>query len=46
MYEFFILLDGEEVRDTAELVERKVDSKQQHMVSKDEPWIETTINLR
>ena len=46
MYEFFILLEGEEVRDTAELVERIVDSKQQHMVSKDEPWIQTTINLR
>ena len=46
MYEFFILVEGKEVTETAEVDERIVESKKQHLVNEDETWIQSTINLK
>ena len=46
VYEIFILVENNEIKDTAEVVDRIVDTKQQHVINRNETWIQSTIILR
>ena len=46
VYEFYILVGDKEVRDTAEIIDRIVNTKEQHVINKNETWIQSTIKLR
>ena len=46
VHEYFVLQDGEEIRETAELVKKVVSIQEQPMVSMNESWISTKISLR
>ena len=46
VHEYFVLQDGEETRETAELVSKVVSIQEQPMVSMNESWISTKISLR
>jgi len=46
VFEFFIRDKGEDIRDTAEIVDRIVENKQQQVFNKNETWIQSTIILR
>ena len=46
VYEIFILVENKEIKDTAEVVDRIVDTKQQHVINRNETWIQSTIILR
>merc|ERR1712115_142539 len=38
VYEIFILDENNEIKDTAEVVDRIVDTKQQHVINRNETW--------
>ena len=46
MYEYFVRENGEERRETAELVNQIISIQEQTIVNKNDTWIKTTIKLR